>query len=150
MQHSAYFLLFMFVCVYKHILHVSKGQEKNPSAIRGAEAAESVRGALLKAALLALEASGCPLGYRGALTLHSFFPDTNQTQQHKHIQGLWGGYERERETETRRQTSEGGREGGRQGTRETLTHRQNAPSFNPQLRAFDNVFFHILLSVAPS
>lgn len=80
----------MLVCVYEHIKHVtahiSKGKEKKEFAIRGAEAAKSKPWGPLRAALLGQGASGCPVGVRGALTLHSFFPDTNQTQQHKHIQ----------------------------------------------------------------
>ncbi len=112
-QRSTYFLLCMFVCVYEHILHVtahiSKAKKKTSAIKRCRGCREQPQGPL-RAALLGLGASGCPLGARGALTLQSFFPDTNQTQQQKHIQG-WGCvlcvciYERKRET--KRQTSRG-------------------------------------------
>lgn len=133
------------VCVYKHILHVtahiSDGMKKSP--IRRAE---SNREAPLRASLLGLGASGCPLGAQWAPTLHSFFPDTKQTQQHKHVRG-WGAVTCvrtwHRETETERQTSKRRKRRRGKKRREPLTHKQNALSFKPQLWAFDGIFFFL-------
>lgn len=141
------FFFYVCLCVHEHILHAChctflKGYEKK-SAIRGAEAAETTTGGgPWRAELLGLGASSCPLRAPEALALHSFFPDTNQTQQHKHIRGLGvvvvGG------VFCVKQTSR-----GTEKKTEMLTHKQYAPSFNPQFRALF-FFFHILLSVSPS
>lgn len=68
-----------------------KGREKKnktkTSVIRGAEAAKSNHWASWELPCLDWEPLDVPRRARGALTLHSFFPDTNQIQQHKHIQG---------------------------------------------------------------
>lgn len=67
-----------------------------------------------RAAPFGLGASGCsPRGGSRAPASHSVFPDTNQIQQHKHIQGQ-GAYSLcvciyERETATKRKTSRGRR-----------------------------------------
>lgn len=103
----------------------------------------------MRAALLGLRTSRCSLGAQEALTLHSFFPDTNQIQQHKHSQGqgVCSGcvYVRDRDQD-RDIKMEEGKEMKRKKT--TLTHKQNASSFYQQLRAFDDVFSYPPLSLS--
>lgn len=76
-----------------------------------------------------------------APTPRSVFPDTNQTQPRKHIQGQGACsvcvYTRERDSnqEADIYREKGGYRRGDEGKDETLTQKQTAPSFNSQLRA---------------
>lgn len=97
-HHKSTYFLFN-VCMYRHILHVTayfskdkkKKKEKKPtSVIRGAEAAKSNHNGSRDLPWLDWEPLDVPWRARGALTLHSFFSDTNQIQQHKHIRGCVG------------------------------------------------------------
>lgn len=90
-----FFLMFVCVCTSTYCMHVSahisKGKKKrNICNQRCRGCGDDRGGAPWELPCFGLGASSCPLRAPEALALHSFFPDTNQTQQHKHIQGLGG------------------------------------------------------------
>ena len=87
-----------------------------------------------------------PGGAQEALTLHSFFSDTNQIQQHKHTQGQGVGvYVTERQMYREMEKNQMRRHRER---RRHEAHEQNAFSFHPKLRTFDNVFSYLPLRLS--
>lgn len=136
--------LCLFVCTSTHYmsLHISQKARKSLQS----EAADSNRGAPLEsfpARTGSLWLS--PGGSRGPqpFTLSSLTLNRHSSTNTYEDGGVFCvcTLERERERQRPRGRHQKGETDETEKKRETLTHKQNATSFKPQLRAFDDIFF---------